>query len=147
VAATPDSRTFTVGQAAEQQDQTIDLNFFSATPPAAFSGGTIRLAPGGLMKIVLIAQLHTAQTLNYALTQGIVSGSGWTVERNTVNTPDTVSIDAGEVTGAQGAVRNLEFIVRSQAGSANSGQVFFQLLKQGSTVPRKLTLNLGRPVN
>jgi hypothetical protein len=146
VTATPDSRNFTVGQPAELQDASIDLNFFGSVPPAAFSGGTIRLAPGGQMKIVLIAQFHTVQTLNYSLTQGIVTGSGWTVERNTANTSDTISIDAAEVVGATGATRHPEFIVRSQAGSANSGQVFFQLLKQGGTVPRKLTLNLGRPI-
>lgn len=144
VTATPDSRNFTVGQASEPQDATIDLNFFSAVPPAAFSGSTIRLAAGGIMKVVLIAQFHNAQTLNYALTQGIVSGSGWTVERNTVNTSDTVSIDAAEVVGTQGAVRNLEFIIRSAAGSSAAGQVFFQL-KQGTAPARKLTLNLGRP--
>lgn len=145
VVATPDSRGFTVGQVADQQDQTIDLNYFGAVPPSAFSNGTIQLAPGGAMKVVLIAQFHTAQTLSYTLTQGVVSGSGWTIDRNTINTPATISIDAAEVVGSSGAVRNLEFIVQSQPGSANSGQVFFQLLKQGATVPRKVTLNLGRP--
>jgi len=146
VTATPDSRNFTVGQVAEQQDQTIDLNFFSAVPPSAFGNATVQLTAGGVMKLVFIAQFHTAQTLSYALTQGIVSGSGWTVDRNTVNTPATIPIDASEVVGASGAVRNLEFIIHSLPGSADSGQVFFQLLKQGATVPRKVTLNLGRPV-
>lgn len=142
VTATADSRPFTVGQAAEQQDSTISLNFFSATPPGAFSGGTVRLAQGGVGKITLIAEFHVVGT--YTITPAILSGTGWTAERSAATTPETIPISSTDLDNPQvTATRNLDFIMRATAGATATGQAEYRVQRQGQTNRRTLRLNLA----
>jgi hypothetical protein len=141
VTATPDSRPFTVGQATEQQDSTLTLNFFSANPSSAFSAGAVRLAQGGAGRITLIAEFHVAGT--YPITPAILSGTGWTAERSS-STPENMIIASSDLENPQAtATRNLDFIMRAAAGAAATGQVEYRVQRQGQTNRRTLRLNLA----
>jgi|SRR5580693_372979 hypothetical protein len=138
VSATPDSRPFTVGQAADQPDPTITLAFQSSVPPSAMSGNTLSVAQGGAAKVSFLATF--VATGNYHVASDVTAGSGWTITL-AISTPADFQVTDADLASPP-FQRLIEFVVHAQSASA-TGAANFRVEHVGG-LKRTFPVNLAR---
>ncbi len=133
----------TVGQVADQPDNTITLNFSSSRVQGtgAVTATEIRLSSGSSAKVSLNATFTVVGS--YDLTPSLLGGAtNWQAQPLLSTTPNPFPITQQDLSNPQGiSAQTLDFVVTPQAG-ATSGQIEFKVQRQGSTKSRKFTMTL-----
>jgi hypothetical protein len=131
-------RTFTVGTATPEPDNTISFVLVSAFSGSALVGNTLTVpanSPGA--KFQMTATFTVVGT--YTVTRTVTPATGWTITP-ILGTTDSYQI----VEGQQGTQNHLRYTVTCAANAATPSQIKVELSRAGETKKKSLTLTLVR---
>ena len=136
--------TFTVGEEAEPQDETIEL--LPPTPgdvqfigSGSFDGTTLSLAAGASALLPFLGRFSLPGT--YEVVEPAAVGNGWTATRQSGSTPPRFVI--GEV-GDGPVQRSVNYVVGAGSAAASEGRVVLALQRAGASNARSVELVLNR---
>lgn len=147
-----DTRVFTVNQAVQPPDPTINLAFNALTAidpnngtPDPNAGNYTSVDNTVHLKLNAIGRLNLVATFtqigNYDVTVAALAPTSlWTVVL--AGTPSVYTIGASDFSNGV-ATKNPEIGIQAQPGASLTGQLKFTLQRQGSAQKREITFNLA----
>jgi hypothetical protein len=147
-----DTRVFTVNQATQPPDPTINVAFNALTAIDPNNGtpdpnagnytsidNTVHLKQNAIGRLNLVATF--TQIGNYDVTVAALAPTSlWTVVL--AGTPSVYTIGASDFSNGV-ATKNPEIGIQAQPGASLTGQLKFTLQRQGSAQKREITFNLA----